>query len=112
MERLGVPAGEIDAYMTALPPLASEAQPLRAIIMQKYLVNFLRDEVWHDWRRTGYPAMTPVAEAVIPGIPVRLRTPAAEMQFNSESLAATGISTGLDGQLTDVWWASGSPIVQ
>jgi hypothetical protein len=112
MERLGVPAAEIDAYMIALPPLAAEAQPLRAIIMQKYLVNFLRDEVWHDWRRTGYPAMTPVAEAVIPGIPVRLRTPAAEMQFNSESLAATGISTGLDGQLTDVWWASGAPTVQ
>ena len=76
---------------------------------QKYLVNFLRDEVWHDWRRTGYPVIEPVAERVIPGIPVRLRTPAAEMQFNSESLAATGISTGLDGMLTPVWWASGSP---
>ncbi|MGH7449030.1 MAG: SusD/RagB family nutrient-binding outer membrane lipoprotein, partial [Longimicrobiales bacterium] len=112
MERLGVPTAEIDAYMVALPSLALEARPLEAIIMQKYLVNFLRDEVWHDWRRTGYPEIEPVAERVIDGIPLRLRTPASEMQFNSESLAATGISTGLDGQLTHVWWASGSPTVQ
>jgi hypothetical protein len=112
MERLGVAAADIDAYLTALPPLAAEARPLKAIIMQKYLINFLRDEVWHDWRRTGYPEFPPVARRVINGIPVRLRTPASEMQFNSESLAATGISTGLDGMLTEVWWASGSPTRQ
>ena len=112
MERLGVPGAEIDAYLAALPPLGSEARPLEALITQKYLINFLRDEVWHDWRRTGYPVIAPVEQRVIDGIPVRLRTPASEMQFNAESLAATGVSTGLDGMLVDVWWASGSPSMQ
>jgi Starch-binding associating with outer membrane len=109
MVRLEVPQNEIDAYLAALPPLGAEANPLEALITQKYLINFLRDEVWHDWRRTGYPSITPVAEAVIPGIPVRLRTPASEMQFNAERVAETGISTGLDGMLTPVWWASTPP---
>lgn len=109
MIRLGVPTADRNAYLNALPSLAAEANPLEALITQKYIINFLRDEVWHDWRRTGYPVIQPVAEAVIPGIPVRLRTPASEMQFNSDKLAETGISTGLDGMLTPVWWASGTP---
>jgi hypothetical protein len=109
MERLGVGPADIDAYLAAKPPLGSAGDPLEAIITEKYVANFLRDEVWHDWRRTGYPEVPPVADRIIDGIPHRLRTPAAEMQFNSESLATTGISTGLDGMLTRVWWASGSP---
>lgn len=109
MVRLGVPSADIDAYMNALPSLAAEQNPLEALITQKYIINFLRDEVWHDWRRTGYPVIQPVPQALIPGIPLRLRTPASEMQFNSDKLAETGISTGLDGMLTPVWWASGTP---
>lgn len=115
MERLGVPQGEIDAYLAAQPSLGSVANPLQEIIEEKYVANFLRgDEVWADYRRTGYPVVPlpvpPAGEQLyLSEIPRRLRTPAAEMQFNSESLAATGISTGQEGMLVDVWWASGSP---
>jgi Starch-binding associating with outer membrane len=108
MVRLGVPTAQIDAYLDDLPTLGAEGNALEELITQKYIINFLRDEVWHDWRRTGYPVIEPVAERVIEGIPVRLRTPAAEMQFNGDMLAATGIPTGLDGMLVDVWWASGT----
>ncbi|MEX1183412.1 MAG: SusD/RagB family nutrient-binding outer membrane lipoprotein [Gemmatimonadota bacterium] len=109
MERLRVPAADITAYLAALPPLSSEASALEAIITQKYIANFLTVEVWNDWRRTGYPLMTPVPGAMIDGIPQRIRTPESEMSYNVEQVAATGIHTGLVGMLTEVWWASGTP---
>jgi hypothetical protein len=113
MVRLGVASGAIDAYLAAKPSLASAANPLKELIWEKYVSNFLRDEVWHDYRRTGYPEVPlpqpPAGERLyIPEIPKRLRTPLAEMLFNSQSLAATGIPTGLDGMLRKVWWAPGN----
>jgi hypothetical protein len=108
MVRLGVPSAQIDAYLNDLPALSAEPNPLEAIITQKYLVNFLRDEVWHDWRRTGYPVIPLVEERIIDGIPQRLRAPASEMQFNGDMLAAAGVATSLEATLVDVWWASGT----
>ncbi len=112
MEKIGVDAAAIDAYLASLPSLATVANPLEAIITQKYIANFLKAEVWNDWRRTGYPVLQPVADAVIAGIPQRLRTPAGELSYNSTSVAATAIPTGLDGMLVKVWWASGTPPTQ
>ncbi|MEX2531889.1 MAG: SusD/RagB family nutrient-binding outer membrane lipoprotein [Gemmatimonadota bacterium] len=109
MERIGVPQAEIDAYMAAVPPLGSQGNPLEEIITEKFKANFLRDEVWHDWRRTGFPDVPPVEERVLDGIPVRLRTPDSETSRNAASVAATGIPTGQAGMLVSVWWASGSP---
>ena len=110
MERLEVPTAEIDAYMADLPPLTAVDNPLEAIITQKYIANYLRGiEVWSDWRRTGYPVVTVVPDAVIDGIPQRVRTPASEITRNLENVTATGIPTDQSGMLTEVWWASGSP---
>lgn len=114
MERLGVAPADIAAYLAAKPPLSSVANPLEEIITEKYIANFLRDEVWHDWRRTGYPdvplVVPPAGERLfLSAIPQRVRTPASEIQFNSESVAAAGIDPSLEGMLQEVWWASGSP---
>jgi hypothetical protein len=109
MTRRGVASAAIDAYLATKPSLGGVADPLKELMWEKYVSNFLRDEVWHDYRRTGYPEVPlpqpPAGESLyVPEIPKRLRTPLAEMLFNSESLAATGISTGLDGMLTPVFW--------
>jgi hypothetical protein len=109
MQKMGVEQADIDAYLAARPALNAEPNALEALITQKYIANFLRGEVWNDWRRTGYPAVTPVAERVIDGIPQRFRTPAGEMSYNANNVAATGIPTGLSGMLVKVWWASGNP---
>ena len=85
------------------------ANPLEEIITQKYIANFLEAEVWNDWRRTGYPKLEVVEGAMIAGIPQRLRAPASELAANADNVAATGISIGLDGMLTKVWWASQGP---
>ncbi|HEX7118518.1 MAG TPA: SusD/RagB family nutrient-binding outer membrane lipoprotein [Longimicrobiales bacterium] len=108
MEWLGVPAAEIQTYLDALPSLTAVPNAEEAIITQKYIANFMRIEAWNDWRRTGYPVLTLVEDPYVPGIPQRLRTPAAEINNNGENVAATGIPTGLDGLLHEVWWASGN----
>ena len=79
---------------------------------EKYVANFLRDEVWHDYRRTGYPQVplpaVPEGEFLrLSEIPQRMRPPLDEINFNSESLAAAGIEPSQDGMLVRVWWASG-----
>ena len=107
MQKWGVAAAAIDTYVNARPPLGSVANPLEEIIREKYIANYLKGEPWHDWRRTGYPDLEPVPGAVISGIPVRIRTPAAELSNNEANVAATGINAGLQGMLyagSDVWW--------
>lgn len=108
MEKLGVAGGDIDAYLASQPPLGADA--LERIITQKYIANFLHIEPWTDWRRTGYPALEPVPErlSIFDGIPQRLRTPASEISYNGESVAATGIPEGMAGMLVRVWWAGGT----
>jgi hypothetical protein len=108
MEKLRVAPGAIDAYLAALPALGSVANPLEEIMREKYVANFLKLEVWNDWRRTGYPALTPVTSEYLNAIPQRIRSPDSEVNNNAEKLAATGIPTSLQGMLVKMWWASGT----
>lgn len=111
MEKWGVAQADIDAYLAARPSLGSVANPLEEIIREKYIANYLTIEPWNDWRRTGYPEIQPVAGAFIPGIPVRIRTPAGELDTNGANARATGIDPGLNGMLyagSDVWWGGGA----
>lgn len=109
MEKMRVAPAAITTYLAARPALNTLANPLQEIITQKYIANFLKAEVWNDWRRTGYPRLQLVEQAMLPSIPQRLRTPASELASNSANAAATGIPTGLDGMTVKVWWASGPP---
>jgi hypothetical protein len=109
MEKWGVDAADIDAYLAERQPLGSVANPLEEIIREKYIANYLKVEVWHDWRRTGFPAIEPVTGAIISGIPVRIRSPSVELSNNGANLQATGIDAGLEGMLyrgPNVWWGN------
>lgn len=109
MQKLGVSTAAINAYLAARSALNTHANPLEEIITQKYIANFLKVEPWNDWRRTGYPVVpSPVEEAVLPGIPQRVRTPGSELSSNINQVMATGIPTGLEGMMVKVWWASGT----
>lgn len=109
MTKLGVSAAAITTYLASRPALGTVANPLEAIITEKYIANFLKVEPWNDWRRTGFPVIpNPVAQAVLLGIPQRIRTPASELSNNINQVTATGIPIGLDGMMTRVWWAGGS----
>jgi hypothetical protein len=108
MQKLGVSPSDIDAYLASRPPLTA-GNALEAIITEKYIANFLKVEPWNDWRRTGYPVLEIVEEAMLPGIPQRIRTPGSELSNNAVNVRATGIDTGLEGMSVKVWWAEQGP---
>ena len=106
MEKMRVSASAINTYVNARPNLTTVANPLAEIMREKFIANYLKHEAWSDWRRTGYPQLTPVADALLPGIPERFPWPSSEVRENAESVQATGIPAGLAGMNTPVWWAS------
>lgn len=104
MEKYGVAAGEIDAYLSARTSLTASENPLRDIITQKYIATFLTAEPWNDWRRTGYPELEPAEQAAIDGMPVRYAWPGSEMANNLDNVKATGLPTDRQVMLHPVWW--------
>ena len=109
MEKLGVASADIDTYLTGRPSLTAVANPLEEIMTEKYIANFLKVDAWNDYRRTGYPHPPLPQDRVLSDIPQRIRTPGSELSNNAENVGATNIDPGLDGMMTKVWWASGSP---
>lgn len=71
---------------------------LKDIMVQKYIANFLNPETWTDWRRTGYPQLTPNANSALSGqIPRSLLYPSGEQRYNSNAPKNTSM-------LRRVWW--------
>jgi len=108
MTKLGVATAAINAYLASRPALTSVSNPLQEIITEKYVANFLKTEPWNDWRRTGFPVVPLVPQAVIPTLPQRIRAPNSELSNNGTQVAATGIPTGEDGMTVKLWWAGGT----
>ena len=73
-------------WLSAVNTLHPYENKLDAIITQKYInFNFMYiREAWNDIRRTGYPKihLPTVTNPTVPNVPVRLRYPAAERDFN------------------------------
>ena len=106
MDQLGVDPADADAYIASRPPLTAQ-NALEEIITEKYVANFLHFEPYNDWRRTGYPELTPVTSnpATPSGmIPLRYPYPASELNRNPESIAATGVPVGYAAMEIPVWW--------
>lgn len=61
MEEAGISTAEINTYIAAKGTLSgSNEQKLEQIINEKYVAGFMVvGEPWTDYRRTGYPALTP-----------------------------------------------------
>ncbi len=100
------------AYLAANPYDASKA--LEQINTQYYINSFGDEyEVFSNWRRSGFPVLTPNAQAAEDGlcatkngsIPRRFRYPTSESQVNSANYeAASARMTGGDRMDSRVWW--------
>jgi Starch-binding associating with outer membrane len=113
MEMLGLQAGagpstaQVTAYVTANPLVAgSEFQ----MINNQYWVASFMDETesWANWRRSGYPVLTPVnyaGNATNGTIPRRYTYSTVEAATNSTNYnaAVSGLSNG-DKMISRVWW--------
>ncbi|HEX9828444.1 MAG TPA: SusD/RagB family nutrient-binding outer membrane lipoprotein [Flavobacteriaceae bacterium] len=97
---------EISVYLAAHPFDAGNA--LEQINTQYWIATFLDEyEAYANWRRTGYPVLTPVN---YPGnesngtIPRRLIYPTNEVVLNAENYNAAISSQGPDKFTTRMWW--------
>ena len=80
---------------------------VREIIEEKYIANFLGLEPFNDWRRTGYPELTPVPSDVAEtdGGVIPLRFPYPESEFNNNSTQVpTDIGAGINALDAPVGW--------
>ncbi len=89
MQAAGVASADIDTYITANGTLTgTEAQKIEKIIGEKFIANYgVAQEPWTDWRRTGYPAITKVSNAVTTDIPRSLPYPQGEIDANKNAPA-------------------------
>lgn len=101
-----IDATEIADYLAANPFDAANA--LEQINTEYYKATFLNEyETYANWRRTGFPNLTPVN---YPGnqtngtIPRRLIYPTNEQALNKENYDAVIASQGADLLTTRVWW--------
>jgi hypothetical protein len=79
-----VSATETNAYIAANGLLTGGTDDkLKRIITEKYIANYgVVMEPWTDWRRTGYPSITKVSNAVISDIPRSLLYAQSEIDLN------------------------------
>ena len=95
MALTGVASGLADSYISARGTLSS-SNALQMIMEEKSIANFLSLENFNDWRRTGFPSLTKVPNA-LSDIPRRVIYTQSEILSNPQPQQSA--------ELTDrVWW--------
>jgi hypothetical protein len=95
MSKLEIDTGDVNNYLASRGTLTA-ANALQRIMEEKKIANFLSIENFNDWRRTGFPVLTRVPNA-LSDIPRRMLYPQVEITSNPQSLQ--------NARLTDrVWW--------
>lgn len=107
----------ISAYLQQNPLSADYETAMEQIHTQYYITTFCDEyESFANWRRTGYPVLTPVKNAGYPNtvtneIPRRFVYPTTEQTNNTASFNEAKANQGLSGGGTDmavrVWWDKG-----
>lgn len=91
MQEAGISAAAITAYLATNGTLAgTNALKLKQIIEEKYVALFgVSVEPWTDYRRTGYPVLTPPSNRMtqVTSIPRSLFYPQSEIDLNPNAPA-------------------------
>ena len=99
MDMVGVPDTAETRYLsTASRPTLTAGTALQSIIYEKYIAGFLGIEPYNDWRRTGYPVLTPVSTGVVSYIPQRWPYAQTEELANPQPQDSATLQA-------KVWWA-------
>jgi len=94
------------AYIANASVAYNPATGLQQIITQKWSHQYLNGfEAWTDWRRTGFPVLTPAPGAAQGGgIPRRMGYPTNTVALNEKNYKAAIASQGEDSNYTKIWW--------
>lgn len=108
-EKFGIASGDITTFVDRPDvDLAAVADQRAAIGEQKWVALFGQGiQAFHEYRRTGYPVLTPPAAAVYTGHnvpPFRFPYPTDEFTLNGANVTAA--SSGIDDYMwgVQVWW--------
>jgi hypothetical protein len=96
-----------DAYLLDPHVAYDDANALEQIGFQKWLAFYLQGyEAWAEWRRTGFPSLSPPPDAMNDSgeIPVRHAYPVTERDINSTNYEAAVAAQGPDELDTNLWW--------
>ncbi|HEY4112345.1 SusD/RagB family nutrient-binding outer membrane lipoprotein, partial [Puia sp.] len=100
-------AGDVTAYLTANP--LTPGSELKIINSQYWVASFMDEtESWANWRRSGFPVLTPVnypGNATNGSIPRRYVYSTVEAAANATNYnaAVSGLTDG-DRMTSRVWW--------
>lgn len=98
------PAG----YFTQVGVAYNPTDAVKLIITQKWIANYMgyAVEAWSDWRRTGFPVLSPspFPQNKSGQIPRRQAYTTDEASLNNANYQAVIASQGPDELSTPVWW--------
>ncbi len=93
------------AYVAQTSVAYNPTNGLRKIAEQNWLALYCQGiEAWTEWRRTGYPVLSPAIDAVVDEIPSRYQYPSIEQSLNVQSYRAAVTAQGADLLTTKIWW--------
>lgn len=99
--------GDLAAYLAKPEVALTAGTELQKIATQRWLATYPNGlQAWFEWRRTGFPVLTPSANATNSSkqIPRRYVYGSNEYGLNGENVKAAAAAIGGDTQDTRVWW--------
>lgn len=106
MEANGITSGLAD-YLAQSDVVYSSVNSDELIGTQKWLALYCQGiEAWTEWRRTGFPVLSPAIDAnpIVPTIPSRYSYPPSEQTTNLVNYQAAVAAQGEDRLTTPIWW--------
>ena len=76
--------------------VAQASLDLETIMKQKYIANYGTIQSYNDWRRTGFPTISPASNTTT-DIPRRFPYPQDELDYNSANVPSVDLTE-------NVWW--------
>lgn len=99
-------AGEFATFIVQPEVAYTPANAMERIGVQKWISLFLNGyEAWAEWRRIGYPELSPAPASANPGgIPRRQAYPSFEATLNTDNYTEAVSRIGTDDLNQRVWW--------
>ncbi len=105
MEYNEVPGPAISTYLTAKVLATTPALAIEQIATQNWIALFSQGvESWNEYRRTGFPVLSPAVDGAINEIPSRYNYPTTEGSINKANYDAAVAAQGADLLTTPIWW--------
>lgn len=100
--------GDAEAYASARLADANSVGMMQVIAEEKWAALFPQGfEAWSEWRRTGFPILTPSPDPLNNGeIPRRYLYPTSEINLNNANYqtGVGGLNPASDNNTSRVWW--------